>query len=114
MYKIKEEEIRASPEYSEDLTFDGNPVTLSYLDGEVYISCKTIKGTLTEIETFFNDRGVNRCFFGGAKIRLWTKKSVRIDCLEDNILKAKIILLKAKTLKYESDRQSGIGRKTKD
>lgn len=106
MYKINEAEILASPEFQKELTFGEFPVTLSLEEGEVYITCKTITGTLTEIETFFNDRGTHRCLFGGAKIRLWSKNAVRIDCLEDNIIQAKIILLKAKQLKHESQ-QSG-------
>lgn len=111
MYKINQKEIEATSEFKENLTFNKLPVTLTYSNNEVYINCKTITGTLTEMETFFNARGNHLCYFGGAKVRLWNKNSVRIDCLEDNILRVKIILLKAKKLKDDSNGPS-IVRKT--
>ena len=67
----------------EQLTFGGESITLSYVNGEVFITCKELVGTLTQIEGFMNELNGKRHYFGDCKIRQWRGNIIKIDCLQD-------------------------------
>ena len=83
------------------ITFNGFPVTFEAIDGEIFISCKGVTGTLSDVDRFFNSKSKHARRFGTSKIRLWNKGFVKIDCLEDTLEKGKEIFNYAKKLKDE-------------
>jgi hypothetical protein len=75
-----------------EITFGNYPVEFSIKDDEVYISCKGVVGTLSQVEGFIKDKFKKlRHYFGKSKIRHWHKGLVKIDCLEDT--EEKVILI---------------------
>lgn len=83
----------------EDITFNGYPVTLEYRDGEVYINCKGVTGTLSDMHKYYKDKSKLTKRFGQSKIRCWHKGLVKIDCLEDTDEQGTKIYELAKKLK---------------
>lgn len=81
-----------------ELTFGGHPVEFKVIDDEVYITCKGVTGTLTQVENFLKQRGTNHKF-GKSKIRFWRNGMVKIDCLEDTKTKISNLAFHAKKLK---------------
>lgn len=83
---------------NENLTFGGYPVEFKVVDNEVYITCKGVTGTLTQVNNFFKGRGTNH-MFGQSKIRSWRDKMIKIDCLQDTRSQMKYLQTHAKQLK---------------
>lgn len=86
---------------SEKLTFGGYPIELKYKNGEIYIHCKNIVGTLSQIEAFINDTSNKRHYFGNCKIRRWRNHKIKIDCLEESNRNFKEVYNKIKKIKNE-------------
>jgi len=83
---------------NEDLTFGGHPVEFEVKENEVFITCKGVTGTLTQVNNFLKGRGQNHKF-GQCKIRFWKDRKIRIDCLEDTKVQMKHLQAYAKQLK---------------
>lgn len=67
-----------------DLKFAGYPITLEQINDEIFINCKGLTGTLSQVEEFLSDINNKRHYFGKAKIRRWRNAQIRIDCLIDD------------------------------
>lgn len=83
------------------LTFNDYPVTMEYKDGEVFITCKSVTGTLTQGHEFLNKSKYkkHRYYFGDSKIRSYPNKMVKIDCLTDTLEQFTLIYEQAQKLK---------------
>lgn len=68
---------------NENLTFGGYPLTFEKKDGEVYITCKGLTGTIKQVNEFFRNKSNSKYYFWSAKIRNFPNKRVKINCLED-------------------------------
>ncbi len=83
------------------LTFGGYPVEFTKQDGEIYITCKGVTGTLTQIEKFLKKKSKTRYKFGNSNIRSYPKKIIRIDCLFDTKQQIEFLYKQAQQLKNE-------------
>jgi len=81
------------------ITFNSYPMDFKLVGDEVFITCKNVTGTLTQIEKFRNNKLNRRCYFGECKVRNWRNKMVKIDCLEDTREKIELIYKHAKEIK---------------
>lgn len=67
-----------------ELTFGGYPVDFKVVNGEVYITCKGVTGTLTQVQAFLSDKQMRKQHkFGKSIIKPIRGKMVKIDCLRD-------------------------------
>lgn len=85
----------------DNYTFNGFPVTMQYLDGEVYVTCKGVVGTLSQADKFMENKKNEKFYFGESRIRRYPDKMIKIDCLYDKYSKFVEIYNRAKELKNE-------------
>jgi len=83
------------------LTFGGHPVKMELIDGEVYVTCKGVIGTDTQIKKFLKNKSGGRYKFGESSIKCYPNKIVRIDCLSDTKEQIKFLYEQAQLLKDE-------------
>lgn len=81
-----------------ELTFGGHPVTMEYIDNEVYITCKGLTGTRKQVGNFLKNKGNGRFKFGESLMKMYPKRIVRIDCLKDTIGQIEFLYNKSKTI----------------
>jgi hypothetical protein len=90
------------------IIFNGYPVVFETINGEVYVTCKGVTGSLRQIENFMKCKKSKRVkYFGESKVRQWNKGLVKIDCLEDTNEKVIEIYKHAKELKNEHGHKLG-------
>jgi hypothetical protein len=88
-------------ETQREMTFAGYPVTMELIDDEVYVTCKTVTGSLEQGHAFLNGSKNKTYYFGDSKIVNTTNKKVKIDCLEDTKEQFIYIYKQAKQFKDE-------------
>lgn len=81
------------------LTFGGYPIEMELIDGEVYVTCKGVIGTDTQIKKFLKNKSGGRYKFGESSIKCYPNKMVRIDCLSDTKEQIKFLYEQAQLLK---------------
>lgn len=86
---------------NDELTFNGYPVSLELIDGEVYVTCKGVTGSLTQAEKYLDNEKGKKFYFGESRIRNYPDKMVKIDCLIDTFENFYKIYETAKQFKQE-------------
>ena len=83
------------------LTFGGYPIEMELIDDEVYVTCKGVTGTASQIKTFLKNKSGGRYKFGDSSIKCYPNKIVRIDCLSDTKEQIKFLYEQSQKLKDE-------------
>jgi len=91
------------------MTFSGHDLEFKLLDGEVYIKCKHITGTYSEILAFKNKTNPTGVYyFGEALSKQRAGKFIQVGCLLDSLAKVDEIIKECEKIKNNQDEQSKI------
>jgi hypothetical protein len=88
-------------ESQREMTFAGYPVTMELIDDEVYVTCKSVTGSLEQGHAFLNGSKREKYYFGNSRIVNSSNNKVKIDCLEDTKEQFIYIYKQAKQFKNE-------------
>lgn len=84
------------------VTFGGHNLEFKVVGDEIYIKCKNVTGTLTQVLAFKNKKNNGLIFsFGKAKIKSVDKSLVQVGCLTDSRKKINEIINHCKKLRDE-------------
>lgn len=91
-------------ESKEKMTFAGHELIFTKLEDEVYIECKNVIGTYSDIMAFKNRTSVTGVYqFGNAMAKQRGRNFIQVGCLMDSLAKVDEIIKNCEKLKKESN-----------
>lgn len=89
------------------MTFAGHELEFKLVDGEVYITCKNITGTYSEIMAFKNKTNPTGVYhFGSALSKQRARNFLQVGCLLDSLTKVDEIIKHCEKLKKTENEQN--------